>query len=202
MKHLIQFISNIFHPLLSMTWATVLLVIYTPLCLLPLSTKLFLIGEVVFYSLLLPCLIIVSMVKLGGIKNGVALRDRKDRIIPLGIQVVFYVIQAYALSQQGLPDWAMCFYNGAVILAALFFVVTIWWKMSGHAGANAALATSAVVLYFIFPYMIPLALPILSIIMVGAVSSIRVYLGRHTLEQVFVGAAAGSICMLISYFFI
>lgn len=201
MKNLIQPISNLFHPLLSMSWATVMLVLFSPLNMLPAYVRAFMVAEVTFFSFILPCLLIVLMCKLGIVKNGFALRDRKDRIIPLGIQMLLYWVQYLALSNQGLPEWALVFYKGACLLSVFFFVVTIWWKMSGHAGSNAALATAALILYYEFPMVTPLALPILLIIVTGAVGSIRIYLGRHTLEQVSIGALAGSLSMIIPNLF-
>ncbi len=157
----------------------------------------FLVGEVSFYSMIVPSFIIIMLAHFGIVKNGVALRDRKDRIIPLGIQIGTYFIQALALQNQGLPSWALQFYYGAFLLALLAFVVSIWWKISAHAAGNAALATAWLVLYYRFPLLIPVYMPILWIVLTGLVCSIRLYLGRHTLGQVSAGALAGILCMLL-----
>lgn len=192
-----QFISNLFHPLLSMTWATAFLLLFTPLVVLPSGVRWFLLLEVAFYSMVVPSLIIILLSYMGVVKNGVALRDRKDRIIPLGVQIITYALQAYALQQQGVPSWGLQFYKGAFLLALVAFVVSIWWKVSAHAAGNAALTTALFVLYFRFSQMMPIELPLLWLVLTGLVCSIRLYLGRHTLAQVSVGSLVGAMCMLL-----
>ncbi len=192
----LQLISNVFHPLLSMVWATVVLLMCSPAKFLPWSIKGFLLAEVAFYSLIVPSLIIILLARFGVVKNGVALRDRKDRILPLGIQVATYTVQVIALRAQGLPEWALQFYKGALLLAFLTFVVSMWWKISAHASGNAAIATALLVLYCKFPVFMPLWLPLFWIVVTGLVSSIRLYLNRHTLAQVACGALAGTVCIL------
>ncbi|MBQ0056700.1 MAG: hypothetical protein KBT20_03490 [Bacteroidales bacterium] len=196
-----QSVSNLFHPLLSMLWATVLFVQYTPLVVQTTSVKLFLIGTVAFYSAILPSIIIMLMVGVGIVKNGVALRDRKDRIFPLGVQIITYAIQWYSLDYMGMPLWALQFYKGAFLLAALCFVVSFWWKISAHAAGNASIATAAIVLLWRFPTLMPIFVPVLMIVVTGFVSSIRIYLGRHTLAQVYAGSLAGITCMLLGAHF-
>lgn len=200
MKHLIQPLSNLFHPLLSISWAALLLVFFTPLCVLPSGFRVAMFMEVVFLTFLLPSVIIIFMAKIGLVKNGVALRDRADRVIPLCIQMVLYIVLCVLLKMQGLPMWALFVFYGAASLAVVYVIVTTFWKISAHAGCNAALATVALILYYEFPFIMPLFLPLLLIVLTGAVSSIRVYLGRHTLAQVSVGALAGTLLMSLSYF--
>lgn len=202
MKRLIQPISNFFHPLLSITWAALISLYCTPLCVLPTAFRLGVLLEVMFLTFLLPSLIIVILSKLGIVKNGVALRDRKDRVIPLGVQMVLYVVLAILLTIQRLPSWALFVFYGAAALSVVYCIVTISWKISAHAGCNAALATVSLLFYYEFPTIMPLFLPLLLIVITGAVSSIRVYLGRHTLAQVGVGALAGTLLMCLSYLII
>lgn len=198
---ILQIISNLFHPLLSMAWATTILILFTPLAFLPADLRLFIVGEAAFYSLVLPALIIILLSKFGVVKHGIALRNRQDRLIPLGIQVVTYTILAFLLSYQGLPEWALQFYRGAALLALLFFIVTFWWKISAHAAGNASIAVVSLILHYKFTLIFPLWIPVAMIVITGLVSSIRVYLGRHTLGQVACGALAGTVCMLISGLF-
>jgi len=196
---IVQFISNFFHPLLSLTWAMALLVVVSPLKMLPLYYRLFLVGEVCFYSFIVPCLTIILMSKVGIVKNGVALRDRRDRFLPLFVYMVLCFVQVYLLGEQGLPEWALCLFWGGALLSVVFVIVTFWWKISGHAAGNASLAVGALLLYYQFPTVIPFFAPILMIIISGGVSSIRLYLGRHTPAQIAAGSFAGAICMIGAY---
>lgn len=195
----IKTISNLFHPLLSMPWAAVLILLFSPYCLLPLWSKFLLLSEVLLFCLILPCLVIYLLSRCGVVKNGVALRDRSDRVVPLFVQFLLCVAQAMTLQNQGLPYWALfCFWGGA-ILTFVFFVVTFWWKISGHSAGNAALAVTSLILFYHFPNIVPSWLLIGTIVITGGVGSIRVYLERHTMAQVVVGALAGAVCMLLAY---
>lgn len=201
-QHIVQFISNLFHPLLSLTWAMLLLVLFSPLAVLPFRLKCFLVGEVCFYSFIVPCLIIILMAKVGIVKNGVALRDRKDRVIPLSVYMVLCFLQAYLLGLQQLPAWALYLFWGGAALSVIFVVVTFWWKISGHAAGNTSLAVGALLLYYQFPNVVPFIIPISLIVISGGISSIRLYLGRHTPAQIAAGTLAGALCMLGAYLLI
>ena len=196
----VKIISNLFHPLVSMPWAFLVILLFTPISLLPPQTEFFLFGEVLLFSTLLPCLFIYLLSKCGVVKNGMALRDRKDRVIPLLVQFLLCSLQVAVLQKQGLPSWSIfCFWGGG-LLTLVFFIVTFWWKISGHAAGNASLTITALILFFLFPNIVPSWLLITTILITGAVSSIRVYLHRHTMSQVAVGALAGAMSMLIAFF--
>lgn len=201
-QHIVQTLSNLFHPLLSLTWATVLLVLFSPLRILPVHYRLFFVGEVCFYSFIVPCLIIILMAKFGIVKNGVALRDRRDRVLPLSIYMVLCFLQAFLLGHQGLPEWALYLYWGGAALSVIFVIVTFWWKISGHAAGNTSLAVGALLMYYQFPTIVPFVVPILLIVISGGVSSIRLYLGRHTPAQIAAGTLAGGLCMVGAYLFL
>jgi len=195
----VQFISNLFHPLLSLTWAAILLVVFSPMKMLPVANRLMLVGEVCLYSFVIPCLIIILLSRFGVVKNGVALRDRRDRVLPLSVYMVLCFIQAHLLSRQGLPDWAIYLFWGGAALSVIFVIVTFWWKISGHAAGNTSLAVGALLLYYQFPSIVPFFVPILLILVAGGVSSIRLYLDRHTPAQIAAGALAGALCMLLAF---
>lgn len=195
---LVQLFSNAFHPLLSLTWATLLMVGFTPLAILPTPTRLLLVGEVFLCTCLLPALIFLLLSKVGIVKNGVALRDRQDRVFPLFIYMMLCYVLTILLANQGLPQWAMIYYFGGAFLASVFVLVTIWWKISGHAAGNASIAVASLFMHYLFPAIFPLLIPVVWIVLTGAVSSARLYLGRHTMAQVFIGMLAGAACIILA----
>lgn len=192
-SRLLQGISNLFHPLLMMTYASVALFTCTYLSLLPVRMRLFLMGEVSMLTCLLPILFITILYKLKVVGHW-ALRDRGDRALPLFVNVCGYAVCTWALARQGLPVWALAFFIGATALAFVCWVVSFWWKISAHAAGMAAFTTVAFVLAFRIPSL-PLAFPLSLTIATGLVGSIRVYLGRHTLAQVAAGATVGCAAM-------
>ena len=202
-RPIIQLISNIFHPLFSMPWAAVMLILFSPLrIILPLEKQLSFVSAVLLFSFVVPALAILLLSKAGIVKNGVALRERADRMVPLFLQFICCTAQAILLGVLGYPSWATFCFVGGSYLTFIFFVVTFWWKISGHAAGNAALAVTALILYYRFPNIMPLWVPIATMLLAGAISSIRVYLHRHTLAQVAVGALAGAVCTFVSYLII
>ncbi|MDO4496860.1 MAG: hypothetical protein Q4B58_03355 [Bacteroidales bacterium] len=195
-RKLAQTFVNLFHPMLALPWAALLLITFTPMCMLRSSAKWTFIGEVMLYSVLLPLVLAVILYKMKMVKD-VALHDRKDRIIPLLAQIIFLVVLEITLQWQALPLWALSIFKGGILLAVIACAVSFFWKISGHAMANGALATIAFVLYFEFPLMMPLCIPLVLLVTLGLVCSLRLYLKRHTLAQVAAGALAGCLSMLV-----
>lgn len=199
LKKVLQAISNVCHPLLMLTYAAVLLCSFTTLTVLPIQLKLYFVGKVFFYTTLMPALSIYLMHTFHLVGHW-ALRDRRDRALPFVVNSVFYGINAYSLSLDGFfPSWVLLVYYGAFVLMLLFLVISLWWKVSAHASGNAALATVSIITFLYFPELMPLWLCAALIVTTGLVSSIRVYLGRHTLAQVGVGALLGVLGMVAGW---
>lgn len=188
-------VSNTFHPLFSMVWATLMLLLFTPISMIVWQGKAMLLMEVVTYTTLLPVAIIFLLYKLKRVED-MALRNRKDRFIPLLTQILFLVALRLVLQFQGMPDWALRFYSGGILLSVVAFVVSLKWKISGHAMGNAAITAAAFITYCDYPKLLPFAVPIGMLVMTGLVGSIRLYLGRHTLAQVAAGALVGALSMI------
>lgn len=190
-RKILQFISNCLHPMLMSTYAAIILCCYTPLWVLPSGLKLFLIVEVLFYTCVIPFITIWLLYKLHLVGH-YALRDRKDRGTPLFASLLAYIVCAYSLSRHGfIPIWGMNIYYGSVIITLIAWIVSFKWKISGHALAISGLTTAVWVLYILFPYIMPIWLPFILLILTGLLCSIRVYLGRHTLAQVSGGTLVG-----------
>lgn len=195
----LQSISNLFHPLLMLTYAAILIVYLSDLSLLVAKdTALVIVCEVFILTCFLPVLCISILYKLGFVGHW-ALRNRTDRAIPLLVNWIFYVLCTCALNFQGFPKWALAFYIGASILAFICWFVSFWWKISAHASGLAGLMVVSFSIFFRCPYLVSQWIPLIIVVITGLVCSIRVYLGRHTLAQVTVGAIVGTIIMSLSY---
>lgn len=194
-----QFVSNIFHPLLILTLVALVICYFTPVLVLPFNVKAFFVGIVSFYTFLLPVLIIVLM-HVFHVVGHWALRDRRDRVLPLLINCICYAVNAAVLRRYGFfPLWVLNAFYGSVILAFVAWIITFWWKISAHTAANAAAATYITLLSFAFPDMIPLWLLLGSYVLVGLIGTIRIYLGRHTLAQVGCGTLLGIVSILLGW---
>lgn len=195
---LVQSVSNIFHPLLVLTYTALVICLFTRMQALPFQVKAWFVGMVFLYTLVLPVLII-TMLHVTNLIGHWALRDRRDRMVPFFTNFVCYLINAIVLTRTGfLPDWVLMPYYGSVILTFVAWIVSWKWKISAHASANAAGATFYLMLFFYFPETMPLWLALAAVVVVGMVCSTRVYLGRHTLGQVGAGTLLGICSMLLA----
>lgn len=188
---LAQTVSNVCHPLLMLTLVAIICCYFTPLEVLPLKLKLFFIVEVAFYTLVLPALII-TLLHVFHIIGHWALRDRRDRMIPFLTNFVCYGTCAVVLTRNHfLPDWVLMAYYSSALLTFVAWIISFWWKISAHASADAAVVAYIIFLAQYVPIYIPTWLILVPLILLGLVCSSRIYLGRHTLAQVGVGAALG-----------
>lgn len=198
-QSLVQALSNVFHPLLMLSYTSILICLITPFEVLPFQVKSFFVGLVVFYTLFLPILVITLLHSFHIIGHW-ALRDRRDRSIPFCANFICHLINAIVLDHYlFFPNWLMIPFYGAVVLTFVAWIVSFWWKISAHASADASLPTYFMMLYFIFPDFVPIWFPLVSIVIVGAVCSARIYLGRHTLGQISVGVVLGVVSMVLGY---
>lgn len=194
-----QIASNMMHPLLMLTYAAIFLCCFTPLLIIPTGLKWFLIIEVFFYTFVIPVITIFLLYKLKLISN-LRLSERKDRSIPLMVNFLVYSVCAFSLTRHGfIPMWAMCFYYGAIGIALVGWIVSYWWKISGHALGTAGLTTAIWILYMHFHSFMPLWLPMAAMIITGFVCSSRLYLGRHTLAQVYTGVLVSVVIVELAY---
>lgn len=197
-QRLAQTISNLFHPLFTLTFVAWVVCLCTSISLLPWSIKLFFLGTVFFYSFLLPLLAIVILHYFHIIGHW-ALRDRRDRTLPFLVNFISYSFCAYALYRADyMPSWVLVAYFGSSVLTLLAWIISFWWKISAHASANMAAAVYFLMLLSYFPDEMPKWLPLTAVVIVGAIASSRVYLGRHTLAQVGGGALLGIASMAIA----
>jgi len=196
-----QIISNILHPMNIMTYAALMVFFLTPVIVLPLGIRLFMVGEVFFYTCAIPFIFCLLLYKFKVISDW-KLHDRKERNIPIVASIVCYAICTYALySHRYLPNWAMLPFYGSILTATIAWVVSFWWKISGHALGLSSLMAMSWVYFFMFQgIFLPLYVPLTLLILLGLLCSIRVYLGRHTLPQVYVGSAVGILVTLLVYY--
>lgn len=198
LQKVLQGISNVFHPLLMLTYAAIAFCYGTYLFVLPQEIKLLIIGEVFLATCLVPVLCITVLYKFKVVGHW-ALRDRNDRALPLLINFLSYAVCTWVLYNQGLPSWALSFYIGATLLAFVCWLISFWWKISAHTTGISGFAMVSFIVYFHFPVSMPLAWPLLLTVLTGLLGSIRVYLGRHTLMQVTAGTFLGAVGILLSY---
>jgi membrane-associated phospholipid phosphatase len=136
----------------------------------------------VLFVCVLPFALVLLLVRLGKVTDH-HVSDRRQRAPVLALAVVSLLAGLGLLTAIHAPRsvivMVLAIVSGVVVLA----VISLFWKVSGHAGAI-ALSTAVAVIMLGAPW-IPLLL------LIPAVGWSRVVLRAHTVAQVVVGALVG-----------
>lgn len=111
--------------------------------------------------------------------------EREHRRTPLLFGIACVLVGLLALVLLGAPRDVLALLAAGGVGLVVFTVVTLWWKMSIHAGVAAGTAATLATLYG------PLALLSLPLVLLACWSRVR--LSAHTLAQVVAGALVGAL---------
>lgn len=217
MKYLSSMLSYVFHPMFILSYALLLLLLINPYLFAVQDGKV--IGLLVFsvatLSLLFPLLATLMMKALGLIES-LEMKDKKERIGPMIVTVIFYMwLFANIKSNYFIPDAFRFFVLGSTISLCLAFVLNTLTKISLHTvGVGGLLAGFFLIRYnfsydtflinaFGGTYELQSNIILFAIILIaGGVGSARLYLKAHRPDEVYGGYFIGIISMLIAYRFI
>lgn len=193
-----QVISMLFSPFYLPVVALIALFMFSYLSMLPLFYKLFLLGLVYIFTVVLPRLAIFCYRHVKGWTRH-QLSRRERRYVPYILSITCYALLLYVLYSlhtrflQGIIVGALA----VQVVCALLNGLT---KMSTHAAASGAVVGALLAYSQIFLFD-PTGWLCLTVILAGAVGTSRLILRQHTLTQIgistFVGFACGFACILI-----
>lgn len=196
LKKIAQSFSWTFHPLLMPT-VGIFMLMYTDsyLSYIPGQAKNMIILLTGIGTLVLPLLMIPVFLLQGKINN-LQLDDRKERIYPMALSSIFYLLTFFLFSR--IPVFK---FLHAYILGAFFsvFVATLFslkWKISAHMiglGGLTGLVAMASIKLNINLYYSLLGILIAS----GLTGASRLYLEAHTPAQVYSGYLTGFLIMML-----
>lgn len=198
MKYPALVLSVVFQPLLIPTLVFGLILYAVPEATsIPAEFKDRIFFLIVLSTLLIPMITIIGL-RLSGTLKSLHMKEIQDRLIPFSITSAYYLLTVYFLYQKSELDPILWHTLSLITLAVIgLTVITFFWKMSAHmTGAGGLLAVVLVLGYkfHTFPVLYPL---ILSIFLVGAIGSARLYLGAHKPLEIYVGLFFGFlICFL------
>lgn len=134
--------------------------------------------------------------KYRNIISSFSLSETGDRIMPLAMGLMMYIITTVIFYSYQIPVMIKSFMLAATVTAFLVLLVTLRWKISIHsAGVGALLAT---VMALSIRMGAPLTIYLAALIVIsGAVMTSRLYLGVHSPKQVYWGFAAGFLPFMI-----
>lgn len=197
-----QAISAVIHPLLMPTILFAILSINIPQLFLPYQ------GNIMYFFLLfiwvstwvMPSLVIMGLYYMRLVESW-QLDSRSDRTLAVGITAVLYAAVAWFLYiKLRANDFIMALMVGIIVSQILSGLVTVFWKISLHMVAMGGFLTYLALVAYRFEAD-ELFYPFLaSVAMGGLLASARLYLGKHTIHQIYAGGLLGVAVGAVMYF--
>ncbi|RLD80147.1 MAG: PAP2 family protein [Bacteroidetes bacterium] len=197
-----KLISLLFHPLLMPTYALIIILNSgTHYSYLPAQAQKIIYVLVFLSTFLIPVSIIPFLMQLK-LVNGVDLKERKERIIPLSITAASYYFAFYLLSRLPfhVPQFLKILILASAILIVINLLINLKWKISSHligiSGLLALIFTFSIIYYANLLYVL-----ILITLVSGVIAFARLKLEAHSPMQIYAGFLIGfSGMVLIIYF--
>ena len=184
-------VSVVLHPLVMPLYVILLLVAGpTQLSYFPASVKFYLLWVTVLYTAVIP-LLSVGLLRSVGRISSLAIDDRRERILPLAIGIVCYLLCAATVARIPSAMIVRKFMLAGACCELFCLAVTFYWKISLHLAAQGAAAALLVLLTFGNAGNLTGALAV-AVLAAGALASARLWLGCHTIRQVAAGYVGGS----------
>jgi membrane-associated phospholipid phosphatase len=193
MNKLVKLISYIFHPMFMLTYLMAYFLFtdnYFAFFMSP-AKKIFLMGAVVIFSVILPILNMALLKKLGYIKSMQA-KQANERFMPYISTITLYVGLIYILHDLAIPYFFKQLIVVSVVVIAIDFVINFFTKISAH---TSAIGGCLGVIYFYqcistSGNVTPVCL---CLFIAGLIGLARLYLNAHTPRQVYAGFMVGLI---------
>ena len=192
-------LSWVLHPFLLPVYLMALLLTMTTFALYSANVKFYFMWVVALYAIIIPFLTLGILRSLGRISD-FRVDDRRERLLPLLIGTVCYVLCALTFAKIPSAIFLRKFMVAAACCEAMCFVVSLRWKISLHLTGMGAIVALLVVMNVVGVgnMLIPLSVAILC---AGALASARLYLGCHNPRQIAAGFFGGFCVSLLAVLF-
>lgn len=193
-------VSWVLHPFLLPVYTIALLLTITSFALFPANVKYYLLWVILLYAVLIPVLALGVLRSLGRISS-YRVDDRRERLLPLLIGAVCYLLCALTLAKIPSVVFLRKFMVAAACCEVMCLVVSLRWKISLHLTGMGAVVALFVVMNIVGvgTMLLPLSVAILG---AGALASARLYLGCHNPAQVLAGFGGGFIVATLAMLFL
>lgn len=193
-------LSWVLHPFLLPVYLMALLLTMTTFAFYSTNVKLYFMWVVALYAIIIPFLTLGILRSLGRISD-FRVDDRRERLLPLLIGTVCYVLCALTFAKIPSAIFLRKFMVAAACCEAMCLVVSLRWKISLHLTGMGAIVALLVVMNVVGVgnMLIPLSVAILC---AGALASARLYLGCHNPRQVAAGFFGGFCVSLLAVLFL
>lgn len=182
-------LSWVLHPFVLPLYMMVVMLTLTIFVRYPANVKFYLMWVVALYTVIIPMLALAVLRSLGRISD-YKIDNRRERMLPLLVGVICYVLCAITIAKIPSVDFLRKFMIAAACCEAMCLVVSFYWKISLHLTAMGAVVALLVVMNVVGVgnMLVPLMVAILC---AGALASARLYLGCHNGTQVLAGFCGG-----------
>lgn len=188
------------HPFLQPLYLMALLLTCTVFAGYPVLVRLYLLGVVVLYTMLIPLLALGVLRSLGRVSD-FRIDNRNERIFPLLIGAVCYLLCALTLGRIESAAFIRKFMVAAACCEMMCLAVSLRWKISLHLTGMGALTAMLVVMNFIG--VGNMFVPLIAVVVAsGALAAARLYLGCHNGMQVFAGFCGGFVVATLAVLFL
>lgn len=183
-------VSVVLHPLfVPLYLLAVVLFGPTQLSYYPVSVKFYLFWVTALYTVVIPLLSMMLLRSMGRIASWTIDR-RQERILPLAIGIICYVLCAITISRIPSAMLVQKFMVAGACCELFCLAVTFHWKISLHLTAQGAVAAFLLLMTFGNAGHLTSALA-LSILCAGMLASARLWLGCHNIRQIVAGYVGG-----------
>lgn len=133
---------------------------------------------------------IMPLLRYRGIISSYSMNNRTERIIPMAIGSLMYVITTIIFYSFQIPVIIKSFILASTIVSVLILFITIKWKISIHsAGLGSLLAIVMALSLRMYADLTAIWIPL--IFLTGLVMAARMYLKSHKPSQTYAGFALG-----------
>lgn len=204
LKTLAYFISILFHPILVPTYLFLIIAVYQPDLLYPLSYdyRYHFLLIIFTFTALIPGISVVILYFTGTIRS-LKFYNRHERVYPLIMASVIYAGTSFLLSDKLSLNSTVIILLGCVTLSVLIItLITFFWKISAHSTGITALTIAVAGLIAKYDIMGLIQILYVLVIVCGLVMSSRLYLNAHTPMQTVAGMLVGLFSGILALSFI
>jgi hypothetical protein len=200
MQKFYKIVSGLTVPLFIPTYGLMLLLNMNVFSILPYEWKMLAIGGTFFFTILMPALPILWMIRKGNISN-VMISKKEERTIPYLFTFVGYAMWTFFLWKiMHFPFFIVSMAISCTISILLVAMINLKWKVSAHMSGMGGLVGSVIGISYVTA-MNPVGLICFVLLLSALVALARLELKAHTPLQVFVGFVMSCLLMILPCLF-
>ena len=195
MLRVARIISMVFTPFSIPFLSFLVLFLFSYLHMLPTIYKVYVLGIVYSFTILMPTVSIFLFRKINGIARH-ELGQRKKRYIPILLTILSYIFCWLMMRRLNLPPYMVGIIFSALLVSVICMIANLKWKLSEHMAGAGGVIGGLVAFSELFSYN-PVGWLCIFILIAGVLGSARIVLRHHTLGEVLAGFVVGLVCTLL-----